>query len=248
MASPDFSKSTVQTLAKRAAQLCSNPMCRKPTSGPHSDAAVSVVLGQAAHIRGARPKAARFDASMTDDERSAADNGIWLCNVCARRIDLDPAKFPTDLLVQWRSEHEAWVAKGCPRETPAAREITVVDGGVGGVIVNQGPGTGVLVDAPAGQIGEKIRVEGRGTGEIVTNTGTGIGKVVRSRGATASEVHVVSDGDARMVVGLLSMVVAMVCPHCQRQFHATKVVQGFAGDQEPHAKVACPDCGHVCLV
>lgn len=161
---------------------------------------------------------------------------------------MDPAKFPTDLLVQWKSEHEAWVAKGCPGETPAAREITVSDGGVGGLIVNQGPGTGVLVDADAGQIGERIRVEGRGIGEVVTNTGAGTGKVVRSRGATANEVHVVPDSDVRMVCGLMSKVVAMACPHCQRPFHATKVVQGFAGDQEPHVEVACPACGYVNLV
>ena len=58
---PDFSKKTSEILAKRAAQLCSNPNCLKKTSGPHSNPEKAVNKGEAAHIRGARPRSARYD-------------------------------------------------------------------------------------------------------------------------------------------------------------------------------------------
>lgn len=48
---PDFSERTKATLAKRAGQACSNPECRRPTSGPHSDESKAINLGEAAHIR-----------------------------------------------------------------------------------------------------------------------------------------------------------------------------------------------------
>ena len=94
---PDFSEPTKQTFAKRAGQVCSNARCRKPTSGPHSDESKAVNLGEAAQIRAARPGGARYDANMTDQERAAISNGIWLCKKCARKIDLDETKYPVAL-------------------------------------------------------------------------------------------------------------------------------------------------------
>jgi len=37
MGRDDFSKQTVETLAKRVNNHCSNPGCRRPTSGPNTD-------------------------------------------------------------------------------------------------------------------------------------------------------------------------------------------------------------------
>jgi hypothetical protein len=112
MSGPDFSRKTVDALAKRAAQTCSNPSCRKATSGPHSEASKSVVKGEAAHIRGARPGSARYDAAMTDGERAEAANSIWLCRECARVVDVDEEKFSASLLQEWKRCHENWVDAG----------------------------------------------------------------------------------------------------------------------------------------
>lgn len=111
---PAFSEVTKQTLAKRAGQVCSNPDCRRPTSGPHSDENKAVNLGEAAHVRAARPGQARYDAKMTDEERAAISNGIWLCKECARRIDVDEAKYPVALLAEWKGIHEKWISDGKP--------------------------------------------------------------------------------------------------------------------------------------
>lgn len=119
MAGPDFSQKTVDALAKRAAQTCSKPSCREATSGPHSEASKSVVKGEAAHIRGARPGSARYDPSTTDEERAHAANGIWLCRECARVVDLDEARYPVDLLLKWKAGHEDWVEAGRPITSPS---------------------------------------------------------------------------------------------------------------------------------
>ena len=110
-ADPDrFSRSIIDVLARRAASRCSNPECRAITSGPAEDTARSVNLGEAAHIWGARPGAARYDARMTSAERSAISNGIWLCRNCHKIVDTDPDQYSTSLLIEWRQEHEQDVA------------------------------------------------------------------------------------------------------------------------------------------
>jgi len=240
---PGFSKKTVDVLAKRSAQTCANPTCRKPTSGPHSDESRSVVMGEAAHMRGARPGSARYDPAMTDEERASPGNGIWLCRDCAKLIDSDPERFPVSRLEDWKEAHEAWVEAGRPTTQPASREVSVTDGGIGGVISNEGSGIALEVEGVPGQTAERIHVQGRGIGEIITNTGSGTAKVVRSMGSAASESRVTVDRPVGMAAGLISKLSVLVCSHCGTQFTATKVVQAFAGDQEPRVQVKCPKCG-----
>lgn len=109
---PDFIKSTKETLAKRAGQICSNPECGRFTSGPHTEQDKAINLGEAAHIKAARKGQARYDPNMTDEERRDISNGIWLCKECARKIDLDETKFTVDLLNRWKKEHEDYIAAG----------------------------------------------------------------------------------------------------------------------------------------
>jgi hypothetical protein len=239
---PDFSEGTKGTLAKRAAQICSNPECRRPTSGPHSDETKAINLGEAAHIRAARPGQARYDANMTDEQRQAISNGIWLCKECARRIDVDEAKYPISLLAEWKKEHEKWVSDGKPEV--AAREVVVKNGGIGGVVCNEGPGVALDIRHTGKGPAERIIVEGSGIGEIVTNSGTGTGKrVVSLGGSPASESHVIVDRPVRMAAGMISKVVMTNCQNCGRPVAFSKVIQGFAGDSEPQVSVRCPFCG-----
>jgi hypothetical protein len=56
-----------------------------------------LTLAEAADIRAARPNGARSDASMSDDERAAFKNAIWLCASCHTIIDTNQcADFSTD--------------------------------------------------------------------------------------------------------------------------------------------------------
>jgi hypothetical protein len=103
----DFPMTVKLVLAARAGNRCSNPECRAPTSGPQDDPAKAVNLGVAAHIAAASPGGPRYDATMTAEQRQHAENGIWLCQNCAKRIDNDPTRFHDRLMREWKAGAEA---------------------------------------------------------------------------------------------------------------------------------------------
>ncbi|URQ89978.1 hypothetical protein [Pseudoalteromonas sp. SCSIO 43101] len=102
----DFSKATKKELAERVGHLCSNPECRVLTKGAKTDSNGTVGIGVAAHITAAAIGGPRYDASLTKQQRKSFDNGIWLCQSCARIIDVDVAKYSVSLLKSWRAQAE----------------------------------------------------------------------------------------------------------------------------------------------
>lgn len=105
----DFSLGTRRILAERAGQRCSNPQCGRATSGASdAQAAKSTVLGKAAHITAAAPRGARYNKSLTADERKSVNNGIWLCAECADRVDKSENvdAYPVELLNWWKKLQE----------------------------------------------------------------------------------------------------------------------------------------------
>jgi hypothetical protein len=102
----EFPKAVADMLAKRVGNRCSNPACRKRTSGPHTERDKALNVGVAAHITAASPGGPRYDASLTQEERKSIDNGIWLCQSCAKLVDNDEARYARGLLVQWKQDAE----------------------------------------------------------------------------------------------------------------------------------------------
>jgi len=113
----DFSRPTIDLLAKRAAYTCSNPGCGARTIGPsRSDPTKTVSVGVAAHITASRLKGARHDQSLSSEARRSAENGIWLCQSCSRKIDVnDGADYSVDTLKEWKANHEQEVADAIGR-------------------------------------------------------------------------------------------------------------------------------------
>ncbi len=103
----DFSKSIWMLLGQRVGWLCSNPGCQRPTIGPRMGEPGSMNIGVAAHITAASPGFARYDPSLTSEQRKAYSNGIWLCQDHAHQIDHDENHFTVQLLNQWKLNAEA---------------------------------------------------------------------------------------------------------------------------------------------
>lgn len=131
----DFPPKVKRELAARAGHHCSMPSCRAPTSGP-SESRVSgeAKIGVAAHIAAASPGGARYDPSQSRTQRQARENGVWLCDTDAKRIDADATRYPRELLVSWReaAEERARIELGQPvpmnprqlrRLVPHSREL-----------------------------------------------------------------------------------------------------------------------------
>ncbi len=107
----DFPLSVKELLAKRVAYRCSNQGCRKVTSGPQEDPTRAINIGVAAHITAASLGGPRFDSSLTQKERQTFENGIWLCQSCAKLVDNDPIRYGVDILRKWKTLAELTTAR-----------------------------------------------------------------------------------------------------------------------------------------
>lgn len=103
----DFPPSVVRALALRADHRCSNPDCRRETSGPGSTPEGTANIGVGAHITAAAAGGPRFDVRLNKAERSATANGIGLCQWCGKLVDSDETRFTTGLLHGWKAAAEA---------------------------------------------------------------------------------------------------------------------------------------------
>lgn len=124
----DFSKKTKELLARRVGFRCSNPKCRKATSGPDSTGSEAVNVGVASHISGASPGGPRFDAALAAEARTSKANGIWLCQTCAKLIDSDLAKYTKEVLLDWKETAEHLAAaevQGTTFVAPATSEHSI---------------------------------------------------------------------------------------------------------------------------
>ncbi len=99
------SPKTKVLLAFRSGDHCAFPGCNKALTidGEHS---APVVTGEAAHIAGEKEGSARYDPSMTDEQRNDYRNLIYLCGDHHTQIDKQEADFSVQLLHDMKAEHE----------------------------------------------------------------------------------------------------------------------------------------------
>lgn len=129
-----FNASVRRKLAERAGQHCANPTCGRATSGPsHDGLGGSTVLGRACHITAASTTGPRYDSTLTEEQRFHPDNGIWLCAICADKVDKNEneSAFPIELLHIWKEFHESLMgtdhASVENRRIYPLRQLTIVD-------------------------------------------------------------------------------------------------------------------------
>ncbi|MFZ1548771.1 MAG: HNH endonuclease [Candidatus Nitrotoga sp.] len=99
-------------LAFRSGNRCAFPNCSSQLTVDAPTKGNSVVIGEAAHIAGENPTAARYDSAMSEAARNSYDNLIYLCASHHTQIDKQEAHFAVNELVQLKVDHEMKVREG----------------------------------------------------------------------------------------------------------------------------------------
>jgi len=132
----NFPLAVIRTMRDRVAHRCSNPDCRVPTSSPGETSNKASSVGEAAHIEAAAKGGKRYNPNQTPEERKSIHNGIWLCKICARKIDLDEISYPVELLHRWKQQAEEAATRELGKVLPAegdAMETLMAAMGAGGM-------------------------------------------------------------------------------------------------------------------
>jgi hypothetical protein len=113
----DFSTPTKRYLSMRAAYICSRPDCRTLTLSPSPTKPDDyVMIGVAAHITAAAQGGPRYDGTLTTEQRKDIENGIFLCESCAKLIDKNRGQdHSPESLREWKTAHEQWVGDNLNR-------------------------------------------------------------------------------------------------------------------------------------
>lgn len=88
---------------------CAMPDCRKQLVLVGTKNDPPAYIGIIAHIKGEKPKSARYDSNMTDAERNSYENLIFICGDCHTKIDNQPNTYTAKKLYQIKKEHENFI-------------------------------------------------------------------------------------------------------------------------------------------
>ncbi len=125
-------------LAFRSGDQCAFPACERALTVNSPSGSNPVITGEAAHIAGENSSAARYDASMTDEQRDNYGNLIYLCGDHHTQIDKQETDFPIENLLKMKSKHESKVRSmmnmalaevGFPELEQATQWISRIDPG-----------------------------------------------------------------------------------------------------------------------
>jgi hypothetical protein len=150
MARDDFNAETKDELAKRVGVRCSNSQCRQTTSGPRDDPTKSINIGVAAHICAASDGGPRYHREMPAEHRASIDNGIWLCQNCAKMVDNDVARYSVRVLREWKEEAELAARNALEGRAAEARYLR-----------HRGEEPDIIAEGPAEQLQRERRGEPR---------------------------------------------------------------------------------------
>ncbi len=100
--SRNYSITTIKRLYALSDNQCYCPDCDRAVIASDGKTLVNEIC----HIEAVSPKGARYNSTMTDEERRYFDNLILLCDEHHKMIDNNPDEYPVSLLNQWKQNHE----------------------------------------------------------------------------------------------------------------------------------------------
>ena len=118
-----FSDAVRHELCIEADGWCSAPDCRVRTG--YFVKSESIAAGDGAHIVAESDSGPRGNSPLTPEQRSFAQNGLWLCPTCHRKVDLIyPANYDVETLSRWKQEAKGFAIqmRGLPYPQAYSRE------------------------------------------------------------------------------------------------------------------------------
>lgn len=100
------SETTKRKLLAATGNQCAHPDCKELIF----DLEHQTILGKICHIKGSKPKSARYDKNQSDEERHSFDNLIGLCGKHHDIIDDNEKRYTVEILKRWKSNHEEEIA------------------------------------------------------------------------------------------------------------------------------------------
>lgn len=114
----EFPLGIKKILQERVGNRCSQ--CGCSTTGPNTEQGKATRIGVAAHITAAAKGGPRYDETLTAEERKSIQNGIWLCQNCARLIDVDVLRYTVEVINKWKLDAEELARKELERKETAS--------------------------------------------------------------------------------------------------------------------------------
>lgn len=127
-----YPQADLKVLYGLSAGLCAYPACFQPCIKGGADVIDKVMVGQIGHIEGVGEKGPRHNPELTIKQRDCYDNWILLCNLHHPVIDErdgdGKTKYPVDVLRQWKTDIESFVAKRLQKTMPTVTtaELAIV--------------------------------------------------------------------------------------------------------------------------
>lgn len=148
-------------VAQKSHNRCAYPRCGAVlVAEPESNRDSAKSVGKFAHICAASPGGPRYDASMSDTERSSASNLIFLCGTHHDVIDSQLDFHTVDFLRKAKADHEARLSRAVRH---ALGEIGYVDLETVCRVIGSMPLDNARIDVPLA-VADKIRLNGLGPG------------------------------------------------------------------------------------
>lgn len=96
------SAKTLRHLYVLSGNLCANPKCTTVLVNANG-----TLVADVCHIKGERAGSARFDKTLSEEDRRAPANLILLCSTCHTLVDKEPQKYGVSKLRKWKRDREA---------------------------------------------------------------------------------------------------------------------------------------------
>lgn len=123
----DFPQEVKDTLYELVGGKCSNPSCQYKTRKMSDMSEKRNIMGRAVYIASVSKENPRYDFRLNENQRNIIENGIWLCELCAKKVESGDGDYSVALLKHWKYQAEYEQEKRIKRESKLLEQDTIYE-------------------------------------------------------------------------------------------------------------------------